>query len=157
MTNELNEKRIIGRKDIADFPDLDLFNIAVKIDTGAYTSSIHCHHISETEVEGKKAIRFSLLDPGHPNFNNKQLVCTNYRLKKIKSSTGHSQIRYIITTNIVLFNQSYLAEFSLSERSAMKYPVLLGRKLLKKRFIVDPAKINLSFRNKLRNKDINIY
>lgn len=151
------EKKIIGRKDIADFPELDLFDIAVKIDTGAYTSSIHCHHISEIEMEGKKAICFSLLDPGHPNYNEKQLICTNYRQKRIKSSTGHTQVRYIITTSIVLFNQTYPAELSLSERSSMKYPVLLGRKLLKKRFIVDPAKINLSFKNKQNTKNINIH
>lgn len=35
-------KKIIGRTDLIDFPELDLWNIGAKIDSGAYTSAIHC-------------------------------------------------------------------------------------------------------------------
>ncbi len=143
----MNQKFLIGRKDIADFPELQLNNIAVKIDTGAYTSSIHCHHIEEKEINGQKAICFELLDPQHEAYNNKQITLTQYKQKKIKSSTGNSEKRFIIYTSIVLFNKEYPVELSLSERSEMKYPVLLGRKLLKNNFIVDPSKVNISFRH----------
>lgn len=141
----MKEKLIIGRKDLANFPGLQLKNIAVKIDTGAFTSSIHCEHIEEIETEGEKAIRFQLLDPGHEWYNGKTYVFKKFKLKKIKSSTGHSELRYIIKTNIELFNKVYPIELSLSERGDMKYPVLLGRKLLRKRFLIDPSKQNLSF------------
>ena len=43
------EKIVIGRFEKADFPLLDLENISIKIDTGAYTSSIHCDNIVEKE------------------------------------------------------------------------------------------------------------
>lgn len=56
--------------------------------------------------------------------------------------------RYVITTDILIFNKRIKTEFSLSDRSTMKYPILLGRKLLAKRFVVDVAVTNLSFKNK---------
>lgn len=142
-------KQLIGRKDIADFPELELKDIAVKIDTGAYTSSIHCHHIEEKYINGQRAISFKLLDPKHQAYNHKQYTITRFKQKKIKSSTGNSQKRFIIYTSIVLFNKEYPIELSLSERSKMKYPILIGRKLLKNKFIIDPSKVNISYKQKL--------
>ncbi|MBN2807380.1 MAG: ATP-dependent zinc protease [Prolixibacteraceae bacterium] len=147
----MREKLIIGRKDLANFPELELENIAVKIDTGAFTSSIHCDKIEEIEHEGESAIRFQLLDPTHEWYNGKTFVFKKYKLKKIKSSSGHSELRYIIRTKIELFRKIYPVELSLSERGDMKYPVLLGRKLLRKRFLIDPSKQNLSY-NDLNNE-----
>lgn len=141
----MKEKIIIGRKDIANFPELGLENIAVKIDTGAYTSSIHCHQIEEIEHEGQPAIRFQLLDPSHEMYNEKVFVFHNFKLKTIKSSIGQSELRYIIKTKISMFGKRFPIELSLSERGDMRYPVLLGRKLLRKRFLVDPAEQNLSY------------
>lgn len=140
----MKEKKIIGRKDFADFPELGIQNIAIKIDTGAYTSSIHCHDIKELEINGIKHIQFQLLDPSHDLYNNKHYTTSNYTLKNIKSSTGHSEKRFIIKTIIQLFNNKYPIQLSLSERGEMKYPVLIGRKLLSGKFIVDPSKYDLS-------------
>lgn len=142
----MKEKKIIGRKDIADLPKLELKQIAIKIDTGAYTSSIHCHQIEEIKKNGKNAIKFNLLDPKHENFNNKTFVIENYKKKRIKSSNGTTEERFIIYSEIKLFNELFPIELSLSERGKMKYPVLIGRKLLKRQFIVDVAKVNLSFK-----------
>ncbi len=141
-------KQIIGRKDKADFPKLELRNIDVKIDTGAYGSSIHCHHIQERIIDGKKAIQFKLLDPSHPKYNDKTFVVADYQVKEVKNSFGQSERRYVFSTTIRLFGEDIQSDFSLSERGEMKFPVLLGRKLLIGRFIVDPAMYNLSFREK---------
>jgi hypothetical protein len=142
----MKEKKIIGRKDRVNFPKLGLENVLVKIDTGAYTSSIHCHHIEEIEIDGQKAIRFELFDPDHKHYIDKPFIVTNYLQKKIKSSTGHCTKRFIIKTNIQLFDMVYPIDLSLSERGTMKHPILIGRKLLNRRFIVDTTKINLSFK-----------
>ncbi len=40
-------KKILGRVDKVDFPELNLITVDVKIDTGAYTSAIHCSNIRE--------------------------------------------------------------------------------------------------------------
>jgi len=142
------EKKIIGRKDKADFPELGIKNIAVKIDTGAFTSSIHCSKIKEEKIKGSWSIKFNLLDDSHPSYNNKEYIFTKYKQKKVKNSFGTSEKRFVIETTILLFEELYKIELTLSERGEMKYPVLIGRKLLNKRFIVDPQKTNLSYRNK---------
>ena len=145
--------KIIGRVDIADFPEINLQDIKIKVDTGAYTSSIHCHDVHEVKSNGEKHIEFELLDPSHPEYENKVYKVKNYNEKAIKSSNGIIEHRYIIKTIIVIFNEKYPIELSLSERSDMKFPILLGRKFLNKQFIVNPSLINVSF--KLKSKKNN--
>lgn len=142
-----NKKQLIGRNDVADFPELGLENIAVKIDTGAFTSSIHCHHIRiETEEEGE-VLKFNLLDPDHEQYHDKEFVFEDFYQKIIKNSFGESEERYVIQTNIQLFNTVYPLEVSLTDRGNLRYPVLLGRRLLEN-FIVDVTQSNLSLKSK---------
>lgn len=144
------EKIIIGRKDKVDFPELRLYGIDAKIDTGAYTSAIHCHNIRVKVKDGKKIAYFNLLDPLHPSYDEKELHLPVYAKKRIKNSFGQVEERYIVKTKIVLFGKSFDIELSLSDRSKMECPMLLGRKLLIKNFVVDVAKVNLSYRQKKR-------
>lgn len=144
-------KIIIGKIDKADFPDLHLSNIDLKVDTGAYTSSIHCHQIEECKTGAESHLKFRLLDPSHPDYNEKEFTVKNYKKKKIKNSFGKSENRFVIQTNIILFNKEFSIELSLSERSEMKYPILIGRKLLNKNFVVDTSKRNISFKLKQKN------
>jgi hypothetical protein len=138
----------IGRKDKADFPEFGLHNMNVKVDTGAYTSAIHGSNIKEVIINGSTELHFQLLDEGHLKFKNKVHKTRDYRRKKIKSSTGHAEFRFIIKTLITIFDKTYPIELSLSNRSKMKNPVLLGRKFLAKRFIVNVSKTNLSAKEK---------
>jgi hypothetical protein len=144
-------KNVIGKRDKADFPLWGLKNIDVKIDTGAYTSSIHCSQIEVVKVNGKKRLKFELLDPTHKKYNGKPLVADKFSIKAIKSSNGEIQHRYIVQTEILLFDKIYPIQLSLSERGEMKFPVLLGRKLLTGNFVVDTAFTNTSFRRKKEN------
>ena len=143
-----NIKKTIGRKDKADFPELNLTELDIKMDTGAYTSAIHCHKIEKRQKGGKDAVFFTLLDPSHPQYNKKEYSTENYEEKKIKNSFGTSEKRFIIKTEIVLFGQKYPINLSLSERGEMKFPILIGRRFLMGKFIVDCSKYNLSFKNK---------
>jgi hypothetical protein len=138
----------IGRIDKVDFPELKLKNISVKVDTGAYTSSIHCHHVKEVIKKDKKYLEFQLLDPSHPKFNDKLLKAKKYKEKNVKSSFGSIQKRFIIETTIVIYNKEYPIELSLTNRSDMKFPILLGRKFLNHKFIVNTSLKNLSFKVK---------
>lgn len=144
----MKKKKLIGRSDKADFPDLDLYDIDIKIDTGAYTSAIHCHKIKEKEINDQRMISFVLLDPSHPQYNKKQYQAKIHKEKLVKSSNGKAEKRYIIKTKILLFGKKYSIELSLSERGEMRYPVLIGRKLLRGKFIVDSELSNLSFQLK---------
>jgi hypothetical protein len=149
MKKPSKELRIIGRSDIVDLPDLGLHNVDVKIDTGAYTSSIHCSRIKIVkEADGTKAITFTipgskLHEKGLHHFKVK-----DFDQRSIRSSNGHLQKRFIIQSHIVLFGRRIQAEFSLADRSSMKYPILLGRQLLSKRFLVDVSKTNQSYKEK---------
>jgi len=147
MTRKV-DKLVIGRKDKVDFPELGLYNITSKIDTGAYTSAIHCHDIKLIRKGKRKFVTFKLLDPSHSTYNGKLLKHELLAERKIKNSSGQSEERCIIKTRVILFDSSYDIELSLTDRSKMECPVLLGRKLLRKRFLVDVGRINLSYKNK---------
>lgn len=135
------KKRLIGRIDKADFPDLHLKNITVKIDTGAYTSSIHCEQI----MEERDHLTCLFLDNEHEIYHKKMFLFKDYEQVLVRSSNGVIQKRFAIKTSIHIFNKTYKISLSLNDRSDMKNPVLLGRKFLSGKFIVDPQLENLSF------------
>ena len=137
-------KKIIGRKEKISLPKLGLKLVWAKIDTGAYTSSLHAEEIREEERQGKKVLCFKILMPAHKSYTGKTLVFKEYREKKVKNSFGHTETRYLIQTKIKLAGESFLAEFTLSDRSSMKNSILLGRKILRDRFMVDVNGANLS-------------
>ncbi|MGQ7869602.1 ATP-dependent zinc protease family protein [Sunxiuqinia sp. sy24] len=141
---------LIGREDVADFPLLKLEGVEVKSDTGAYTSSFHCHNIELIYVDGKEKLKCHFLDPQHDKYHDKEFIFDSFSLKKVKSSNGLLEERFSISTEMKLFNQVFPIELTLTERGAMKFPVLLGRKFLSKRFIVDSSLRNLSLRGKIK-------
>ena len=145
--------KIIGRVDKVDFPELGLHDIKIKVDTGAFTSSIHSHDIKEVEINGEKQIEFKLLDPSYPKYDSKVFKTKNYEEVAVKSSFGDVEQRFIIKTNIVIFNKEYPIKLSLSERNDMKFPILLGRRFLNKKFIVNTSKKNISFKFKQENRN----
>lgn len=138
------KKKLIGKTDRADFPKLGLEDIAVKIDTGAYTSSIHCSDIKEEN----NILSCLFLDAEHTTYNNKRFSFKKYNQVTVRSSNGVQQKRYAIKSTLTLFGKKYKISLSLNDRSDMRYPVLLGRKFLNGKFIVDPQLKNLSFNQK---------
>lgn len=142
------KKKTIGRREIVDFPELGILGIEAKIDTGAYTSAIHCCDVQHFIKEGKEFISFLLLDPTHPQYENKTFVWPLFEHKEIKNSFGQKEERFSILTKMMIYGTSINVELSLADRSQMEYPVLLGRKVLSKRFLVDVSKKNLSFKSK---------
>jgi hypothetical protein len=148
----MKKRRVLGRKDLLDFPDFDLSDVPVKVDTGAFTSAIHCTKVRHYKKNGKYKISFEILGVPHFEVGKLKFITSRFERKKIKSSTGHVEHRYVIKTRIKIYNTVYRVEFSLADRNSMKYPVLIGRKLLQKRFVVDVAKSNLSFKYKQKHR-----
>ncbi|MEW7289769.1 ATP-dependent zinc protease family protein [Aquimarina sp. 2304DJ70-9] len=138
------EKKIIGRTDKADFPVLELKDIDTKMDTGVYASSIHCVDIRETD----QTLQCSFLDATHPEYNGKKFTFKNYDISAVKSNSGKVEVRYAIKTQIILFDQTYPITLTLSPRDDMRFPVLLGRKFLSGKFLVDPQSENQSYNQK---------
>lgn len=138
-------KKIIGRVDKVDFPKLNLYNIDVKIDTGAYTSAIHCTEI----IEENKGLRCTFKSKGHPNFYSKDIFFDNYSHTDVKSSNGFKENRFKIKSEVLLFGKKYKINLTLSTRDDMKFPVLIGRQFLSKKFLVDVDLTNQSQNNKV--------
>jgi hypothetical protein len=136
--------KILGRSDRIDLPGLGLTNIHAKIDTGAYSCSLHC---SRAEIiDGK--LEFVLLDEEHPEFTGMKFVSHKFDRREVKNSFGEAEMRYVIKTTIKIYDHLIKAEFSLSNRGNLKFPVLLGRKILRKRFLIDVTEKDLSFHSK---------
>lgn len=141
-------KNIIGRVERVDLPLWNITNIEAKIDTGAYTSSVHCHEIKEIVVDGISKVRFNILDPEHPDYKDQLFELPIVDKREVKSSNGISTLRFFIKTEVMLFDEKLIIELSLTDRSEMRFPILIGRKFLKNRFIVDVSKKNLSLKQK---------
>src|SRR5699024_9723984 len=137
MEKRSKDLKIIGRLVQIDIPQWNINEIEAKIDTGAYTSSIHSNHIAPV-TNGK--VRFNLLHPSHPAYNDKILEMPIIKTKEVKSSNGKVEERFVIKTVIVLEGQKIEAHFSLTDRSEMRYPLLIGRRVLRGRFLVDVSK-----------------
>lgn len=135
-----SNKTIIGRLEYVDIPDFALSGIEAKVDTGAYNGAIHVSLVSEIEKEGKKIIRFILLDEDHPEYHGKAFETDEFEKRKVKSSNGEIQERYVVPVTIVLKGLELGVKLSLSNRKDLRYPILLGRKIIKKHFIVDASK-----------------
>ena len=142
-------KEIIGRKEKIGLKEWGFARISAKIDTGAYTSAIHCEYAKVKFIGSKRILEFVLLYPSHKYFNNQIIQTEHFTQKKVKNSFGQVETRYKVTTIVTMFGKDFEGEFTLSERSKMKNPILLGRKILKGRFLIDVDHVNLSNHKKL--------
>lgn len=130
-------KDIIGRTALIDLPRLGFIGISAKIDTGAYYCSLHCHHIEVRNIEGKDRLCFMLLDPSHPEYKDKEIKFKNFTKKIIRNSFGDTEERYSIRTALRIHGKRIKTWITLTDRGSMKYPMLIGRRLLKNKFLVD--------------------
>jgi hypothetical protein len=136
--------------EVVDFPDLALMTVKAKIDTGAYTSALHCKDICLIETEHGTMLSFCVIESG--GTLTRRIYSDTFTQRIIKNSFGVAEKRYAIKTKIALFGRRIRAEFTLADREQMRYPVLLGRKLLRNRFIVDVSQKNLSQQPKISLK-----
>lgn len=143
---EVVEKKILGRKDLVSFPGFELENVPVKIDSGAYSSSMHCQSIEVVEFGEREQLRVVFLDSGISGYTGKEVVFDDFKTKTVKSSNGLAQERFFVKGTVRLFGQTYETVFSLTERTGLRNPILLGRRLLNKRFLIDTSKTNCSYK-----------
>ncbi len=129
---------LLGWREAVNLPEFGLSAITAKIDTGARTSALHATHVELVERDGLQLVRFRI-DLGH---GHETALCETRQVtrKRITSSNGLAEDRLVITTRLELGGMSFAAQFSLTDRSSMIHPVLIGRIALRRRFVVDPAR-----------------
>ncbi len=129
--------RILGSFEPVSFPEfIKIGQVKAKIDTGAYTGALHCTKITEEETAEGKVLHFSPFD--HPEVH---MAVTDFVVRYVRSSNGDAENRYFINTTIKLRGETYPIVLSLADRSEMKWPVLIGRRFLRRNnFLVDVSK-----------------
>lgn len=137
------DKAIIGRLESIALPELAIENLEVRVDTGAKTSSLHVDNIKKSIVNGVHNVTFDI----HPDVHSVEtmLQCTApiSDMRKVKSSNGTTEQRYVIQTPVVLGKEEWSIEITLTDRSDMNYLMLFGREAIGSRFLVDPSKVFL--------------
>ena len=130
--------KIIGRSEKISLIDLG-FNSKAKIDTGAFTTVIH---VDGVKIVGDK-LQFWIGDKSN------KFIFDKYKRIVVRNSFGKKQKRYSVLTRIKFGDKVYKIYVSLTDRSKMKYPILIGRRFLHKfGFVVDVTKKNINDRTK---------
>ncbi|MEM7664251.1 MAG: RimK/LysX family protein [Pseudomonadota bacterium] len=124
---------VVGWRELVSLPDLALSGIPAKIDTGARTSSLHAEVLDDFERDGEQFVRFGVDWDGE----RREGVAVHVDIRGITSSNGETQRRYVIKTPLIIGDVRFRAEISLADRSDMKFPMLIGRSSLRRRFLVD--------------------
>ena len=144
------DSKLVGWREWAALPELGIPAVKAKVDTGARTSSLHAVNIERSVVDGVNMVNFSV----HPlQRNNTLIVRTQAPLVDIRSvsdSGGHSENRFVISTQIVMGSMKEEIEITLTERSTMLFRMLVGRTALAGNVVVDPAASYLCGRKSTR-------
>ncbi|MCW8853594.1 MAG: ATP-dependent zinc protease [Gammaproteobacteria bacterium] len=134
-----NELITVGWREWVYLPDLHINKIKAKIDTGARTSCLHAFDIKPYNEEGIEKVRFLI----HPIQKNTDIVseCDAVVIDKrmVSDSGGHKEERYVISTQLVMGDQQWEIEMTLTSRDNMMFRMLLGRTAMSQRIIVNPA------------------
>jgi hypothetical protein len=124
---------IIGRAENLAFPKIGLPVVPARIDTGAKTSAIWASDIREQNGE----LHYRLFDKGSPLFDGKTLTTKEFTRILVSTSTGHVEERYVVKHSVFLQGRKIRASFTLANRATQAYPVLVGRNILRGKFVVD--------------------
>lgn len=109
---------------------------AARVDTGATVSSMTATNISRFESDGVKMVRFTI----EANGRKIEAEAPFLRITRVRqSSAAGFSYRVVVGLNVKIGDYSVYSEFNLMDRTAMDFPMLLGRSL-----ITDIAAVDVS-------------
>ncbi len=134
-----DKSSIVGWREWAALPELDIPAVKVKIDTGARTSALHALNIERTKVKGRDMVKFHV----QPLQRNKVVVIQAEAplvdIRSVSDSGGHTESRYVVSSMLQLGSINQQIEITLTERNSMLFRMLVGRTALVSNVLVDPT------------------
>lgn len=129
--------KIIGSFEKIGFPEFGVDAVVAKVDTGAHSGALHATGMTERKNKKGETILYF-----HPlGKENLKASSKKFDRRRVRSSNGLLEERYLVQTIIVVNGEPYAIEISLTDRSNMTKEVLLGRKFLHRyHFLVDVRK-----------------
>lgn len=140
----------VGRVERVSFPDFNISKIPSRIDTGATVSSVWVSKVKETA----SGLSFTFFDKTSDLYTGETIVVPEYSKRAVTSSMGQVQVRYQIKTPLIIAGRKVISTFTLADRSTQAYPVLIGRNVLRKKFIVDVSSGRVSKQEKVKRKKL---
>jgi hypothetical protein len=130
---------IIGWQERVDLPLLGLTNLKAKIDTGARTSALHATEIVTFQRDGQDWVRF------HTRFDDDardtDVETPIHDRRAVKNTSGIPEERIIIRTKFRIAHFLWRIDLSLTERTEMKFRMIVGRSALRRHpIVVHPGK-----------------
>ena len=139
LASKNQDLNIVGSTEFIDVAGFK--NVPAKIDTGADTSAIWASNI---KMEKDGALAFSLFDKESPFYTGEIIKTKDYKAKMVRSSHGDRQVRYRVVLPITLKKESFKAAFTLADRSKNNFPILIGRRTIKGKYLVDVSRESIT-------------
>ena len=127
---------IVGSFEVVDLPEFNISAQIAKIDTGAFSGAIHCTDIFIED----DTLYFTVLGDKATKGRT-----THFHKRTVRSASGHTSERYIIDTTIVIQQKTYPITIGLSDRSTLKFPILIGRRFLRENAMIVDVRQNAQY------------
>jgi hypothetical protein len=131
---------VLGWREWVSLPQLGIKRIKAKVDTGARTSALHAFDVRLEQQGDAKIVHFKI----HPRQRDleKVIECQAPLLdeREVRDSGGHTEMRYVISTEVVLGSSTQVVEMTLTNRDSMGFRMLIGRTAMRGQYLVDPGR-----------------
>jgi hypothetical protein len=132
-------RAIAGWREYVALPTLGIGPLVAKLDTGARSAALHAENIHIYEKDGHYRIRFDVpVDAQGGRVKTCDLRLSAER--RVKNTGGGSELRKVVETDVKLGSTVWQAQITLTDRTDMGVPMLLGRSTIKGRFLVHPGR-----------------
>lgn len=138
---------VLGWKEIAALPDWGISELKVKLDTGAKTSALHVEnlrHVGDAGPQGdgvEPVVEFEVPLTGVVGGPSVTVTAPVVGYRSVRDTRARPERRPVIRTRLRCGPIDEIVDVTLTDRSGMLFRMILGRRALRERVLVDPARV----------------